>query len=432
MTFNEALSYVYSRKKFAKSSSLERISALLFALSEPQKKLRFIHVLGTNGKGSVSVMTASCLSAAGYKAGLFTSPFVESFCERIQIDSRYIPEADFCRLTEAVREKSERLPQQLQPTFFEFVLAVALVYFCEQKCDLVVLEAGIGGRDDSTNVIPAPLVTVFTCISLDHTELLGDTVEKIAANKAGAIKKGSTVVSFPAENGGFDFCPQQESVKQILCRASRENGCRIVFPDMKKAHILGESMFKTELKYDSLSFSLRLPGEHQLANAACALESIKALRTLGYTVTDEALRKGLESAFLPARTEIVRTEPLTVIDGGHNEGAAKTLAWFIDRFFSGRRVTLLAAYMKDKDYKAAIEILAPHCENIVFTLCDERRGEDPSVLAGYAEKYCGNVLFERDMNEALKKATALLNGDSALVIAGSFYLAGAVRKNFIG
>ena len=129
MTFNEALSYVYSRKKFAKSSSLERISALLFALSEPQKKLRFIHVLGTNGKGSVSTMTASCLSAAGYRTGLFTSPFVESFCERIQIDSRYIPEADFCRLTEAVRKKSESLPEHLQPTFFEFVLAVDLVYF---------------------------------------------------------------------------------------------------------------------------------------------------------------------------------------------------------------------------------------------------------------------------------------------------------------
>ena len=140
----------------------------------------------------------------------------------------------------------------------------------------------------------------------------------------------------------------------------------------------------------------------------------------------------MESAFLPARTEIVRTEPLTVIDGGHNEGAAKTLAGFIDRFFSGRRVTLLAAYMKDKDYKAAIEILAPRCESIVFTLCDERRGEDPSVLAGYAEKYCGNVLFERNMNKALKKADSLLHSDCALVIAGSFYLAGAVRKNFIG
>lgn len=432
MTFNEALNYVYSRKKFAKSNSLERISALLFALSEPQKKLRFIHVLGTNGKGSVSTMTASCLTEAGYKTGLFTSPFVESFCERIQINSRNISEADFCRLTETVRKKSEDLPQLLQPTFFEFILAVALVHFCEQGCDFVVLEAGIGGRDDSTNVIPPPLVTVFTSISLDHTEILGDTAEKIAEHKAGAIKEGSTVVSFPAESGGFNFCPQQKSVCDILRQMSERHGCRIVFPSMNKVRIISESIFKTEIEYGKLLFSLRLPGEHQLANAACALESIKALRTLGYTVTDEALRKGLESAFLPARTEIVRTEPLTVIDGGHNEGAAKTLAGFIDRFFSGRRVTLLAAYMKDKDYKAAIEILAPRCENIVFTLCDERRGEEPSVLAGYAEKYCGNVLFERDINEALKKATALLHSDCALVIAGSFYLAGAVRKNFIG
>lgn len=430
MTFNEALNYVYSRKKFAKSNSLERISALLFALSEPQKKLRFIHVLGTNGKGSVSTMTASCLTEAGYKTGLFTSPFVESFCERIQINSRNISEADFCRLTETVRKKSEDLPQLLQPTFFEFILAVALVHFCEQGCDFVVLEAGIGGRDDSTNIIPPPLVTVFTSISLDHTEILGDTAEKIAEHKAGAIKEGSTVVSFPAESGGFNFCPQQKSVCDILRQMSEKHGCRIVFPSMNKVRIISESIFKTEIEYGKLSFSLRLPGEHQLANAACVIETVNILRSLGYEITDDAVCKGMERAFLPARTEIVCTNPLTIIDGGHNEGATKTLCGFIDRHFAGKSVTLLAAYMKDKDYRTAIDILAPRCENIVFTICDEHRGEDPAVLSEYAKRHCKSVHFERDTKKAFQKASALLNPDSVFVIAGSFYLAGELRKIF--
>lgn len=431
MDYEKALSFIYSRKKIAKSSSLERIGALLSALSEPQKKLRFIHVLGTNGKGSVSAMAASCLTAAGYRTGKFTSPFVVNFRERIQVDSEYISESDFCRLTEKVREKSEQLPENLQPTFFEFILAVSLLYFCEQKCDLVVLEAGIGGQSDSTNIIPAPLVSIFTSVSLDHTALLGDTAEKIAENKAGAIKNGSVVISFPGENGGFDFVPQKESVCKILRRKSAEENCKIVFPDMKKLCVLEESMTKTVLKYEALTFSLKLPGEHQFANAACALECMKALRSLGWSIPDAALQKGMESAFLPARTEIVKKEPLVLIDGGHNEGAAKTLSKFIDRFLIGKSITLLAAFMKDKDYKTAIKILAPKCKNIVFTLCDEHRGESPRVLARCAENYCKNVFFEDDIDAALKKGEALLEPDSALIIAGSFYLASAVRKNFI-
>lgn len=431
MEFNEALAYVYSRNKFAKSSSLERIGALLSALSKPQERLRFIHVLGTNGKGSVSVMTASCLTAAGNKTGLFTSPFVVNFRERIQVDSSFISEADFCRLTEKVKAKSEALPENLRPTFFEFILAVALVYFCEQNCKFVVLEAGIGGKDDSTNIIRPPLVTIFTSISLDHTKLLGDTAEKIAENKAGAIKSGSAVVSFPEENGGFDFTPQGKSVSKILREKSAEKGCSIVFPSMKNVSVLEESMFKTTLKYGSLTFSLKLLGEHQFANAACVIECMKILRTLGYEITDSAIQKGTESAFLPARTEIVSRNPLTVIDGGHNEGAAKTLSKFIDRFLSAKKITLLAAYMKDKDYESAIKILAPKCKNIVFTLCDEKRGEQPDVLSKCAEKFCANVFFEQRPQEAFKKAQALLEGDSALIISGSFYLASALRKNFI-
>ena len=430
MTFEQTLDYIYSRKKFAKSSSLERINATLFVLSNEHKKLKFVHVLGTNGKGSVSAMISSCLSAAGYKTGLFTSPFVVDFRERIQIDGKYIEKDDFCRIAQTVKDKSETLPEILRPTFFEFVLAAALVYFYENDCDIVVLEAGIGGKDDSTNIIPPPLVTVFTSISLDHTDVLGDTIEEIAKSKAGAIKKGRVVVSFPDENGGLDFVPQSEKAKNVLARTAKEKGCKIVFPDMNSLKLIKESIFETEFTFGGLDFSTRLPGEHQLGNAACALTALSELKSLGFKLSGESLQKGIKKAFLPARAEVVRNEPLTIIDGGHNEGAARTLQKLIARHLKGKKITLLAAYMKDKDYKTALSILAPECENIVFTIVDNKRGEEPEVLKKNSENFCKNIICESDEKKAFEKAESLLQKNGALIIAGSFYLVGEERKNF--
>lgn len=430
MTFNETLDYIYSRKKFAETCSLERINAVLESLSSPHKKLKFVHVLGTNGKGSVSAMISSCLFAAGYKTGLFTSPFVVDFRERIQIDGKYIEKDDFCRIAKTVKEKSETLEEKLRPTFFEFVLAAALVFFYENGCDAVVLEAGIGGGDDSTNVIPAPLLTVFTSISLDHTDVLGDTIEKIAKSKAGAIKNGSVVVSFPRENGGFDFLPQSEEACRVLSDASNKNGCKIVFPEMKSLSLIEESLFETTFSFENERFSIRLPGEHQLGNAVCALCALKELRSLGFDISDKHLRDGMSKAFLPARAEVVQKNPPVIIDGGHNEGAARTLQRLIVRHLKNKKITLLAAYMKDKDYETALSLLAPECESIVFTLADEKRGEKPETLKKCGEKFCKNVFCEGDEKKAFEKANALLQKDGALIIAGSFYLAGEERKNF--
>ncbi len=430
MTFEETLDYIYSRRKFAESSSLERINAVLSVLSDEHKKLKFIHVLGTNGKGSVSEMLSSCLSAAGYKTGLFTSPFVLDFRERIQIDGKFIEKEDFCRIAETVKEKSKLLPEVLRPTFFEFVLAVALVYFYESDCDIVVLEAGIGGKDDSTNIIPPPLLTVFTSISLDHTDVLGSTIGEIAKSKAGAIKKGSTVISFPTENGGFDFIPQSKEAADILRFAAKENDCKILFPEMQKLILTKENIFETEFSFDGLPLSIRLPGEHQLGNSACALTALNELKSLGFELSEESVQKGMHDSFLPARAEVVRKEPLTIIDGGHNEGAAKTLKKLINRHIKEKKITLLAAYMKDKDYETALSLLAPECENIVFTLANEKRGEDPKRLKACAEKYCKNIFCESDGKKAFQKAESLLSKNGALLIAGSFYLAAEERKNF--
>lgn len=432
MNFEQALSFVYSRRKFAKSGSLERIEALLKKLGEPQKKLKIIHVLGTNGKGSVSSFLSSVLSSSGHKTGLFTSPFVSSFCERIQIDGEYIPKEAFCALTEIVKELCESsFSSENQPTFFEFVFAVSLVWFAESGCEFAVLEAGIGGRDDSTNVIDPPLVTVFTSISLDHMAVLGDTVQKIAENKCGAIKKGSVVVSFPRETGGFDFCPQSEEACLVLERVCKEKGCSLVFPEMKKVKKLFENASETKLSVGGRVLSLRLPGEHQIANAATGLSALLELQKLGVRLEDEAIESGFEKTFLPGRMEIVSRKPFVLLDGGHNEGAARALEKYILEFLNGKKITALMGYMKDKDYKTALSVLAPRFERIVFTLADEKRGEEPKALENAASPFCKNIFSEEDRRTAFEKAKALTGEDEALVVCGSFYLVGEIRKNFL-
>ena len=199
---------------------------------------------------------------------------------------------------------------------------------------------------------------------------------------------------------------------------------------MQKLILTKESIFETEFSFDGLPLSIRLPGEHQLGNSACALTALNALKSLGFELSEESVQKGMHDAFLPARAEVVRKEPLTIIDGGHNEGAAKTLKKLINRHLKEKKITLLAAYMKDKDYETALSLLAPECENIVFTLANEKRGEEPKRLKACAEKYCKNIFCESDEKKAFQKAESLLSKNGALLIAGSFYLAAEERKNF--
>lgn len=429
MDFESSLEYIYSHSRFAKSPGLERIRALLFLLGSPEKKLRYVHVLGTNGKGSTSTMISCALQRSGYKTGLFTSPFVTEFRERIQIDGEYIKKDAFCKYTNEIKKACVRLEQDgLYPTFFEVVLALALCCFASEQCDIVVLEAGIGGRDDSTNVIPAPIVTVFTSISLDHIDVLGSTVEEIAENKFGAIKSGTAVVSFPNNNCSFDFVPQKQSVCTLLQSICREKNCELIYPDMTKLNVISEDLFKTNLSYDGLQFSISLIGEHQKANAATAVCVLRALQSVGFSISDETIEKGLSDAFIPARMEVVSSKPMIILDGGHNEGCAKALSEAISRHISDRKIIGLMAFMEDKDYKSALELLAPMYDSIVFTLADKKRGEEPQRLAECASGYGCDCLCEKEIAKALERAMGLLNDNSALVVCGSFYLVSEVRR----
>lgn len=432
MNYENALEYVYSRRQFAKSNGFERIEALLKKLGNPHLKLKFVHVVGTNGKGSVSTELSFITRNAGYKTGLFTSPFVTEFCERIQIDGEYIAKDEFSKIVEEIKTINDELENQgLTPTFFEVVFAAALIYFERQKCDIVILEAGIGGRTDSTNIIPAPLVTVITSISLDHTQVLGNTVKEIATEKCGVIKNGSVVVSYPNESGKFDFVEQSEDAHSVIENTCRQKNCRHIFPNINSVIKIKDGIDKTQFSFSGLDLSIKFTGDHQIANAAVAVTAAQQLADRGLEITDENIVHGLAEAFLPARMEIVSHSPLVIIDGGHNIGCITALSKMIKQHLKGKKIIAVLGFMKDKSYESAIEIIAPLCESIVCTLAQEGRGEDPKILTHCAEKQCKNVFCVEKPIQAFKAACEMANDDDVLICAGSFYLVSDIRNILI-
>ncbi len=429
MTYNQAIDYIMSRRKFQKSSGHERIEKLLELLGNPHKKLKFIHVAGTNGKGSVSTAMSYILKNAGYKTGLFTSPYIVEFGERIQINNTYINHSDIADLTALIKEKTDLMESEnLFPTVFEVTTALALLYFAKEECDIVILEAGIGGEHDSTNVIPAPLECVFMSISLDHTEMLGDTVEKIATEKSGIIKKGSAVISYPDEANGFDFIPQSKEAINVIKNKCNQAGCDLYLPDIKKAELVRNDIFGSEFFYGDMKLKVRLCGAHQIANMITAVEAMKKLCDYGFCVGEQSIKDGIYDFVIPGRMEIVSEKPLIILDGGHNEGCLKALRAMADKYLQGKKITLLMSFMKDKDYESALSIIAPLSENIVFTQTDTLRGEVPETLAEKAKPYSRNIFCCEEPADAYKKALSLTDEDSVLIVTGSFYLVSEIRN----
>ena len=429
MTYNEAIDYIMSRRKFQKSSGKERIERLLELLGDPHKKLKYIHVVGTNGKGSVSTAISYIMKNAGYKTGLFTSPYIVEFGERIQINNTYISHEDIATLTALIKEKTDLMEsEELYPTVFEVTTALALLYFAKEDTDIVILEAGIGGEHDSTNVIPSPLECIFMSISLDHTEMLGDTTEKIAREKSGIIKKGCAVISYPDKGKEFGFIPQSEEAVSVIKSKCDSLGCKLYLPDTDKLEVIRSDIFGSEFIFDSLKITTRLCGTHQIANMATAVTAMKKLRNFGFTVSDKNIVKGIYDFTIPGRMEVISREPLIILDGGHNEGCLKALRSMAESYLGDKKITLLMSFMKDKDYSSALSTIAPLSENIVFTQTDPLRGEIPEVLAESAGNYCKNIYCESDPVKAYEKALSLTDENSALIVTGSFYLVSDVRN----
>lgn len=418
MTYQEAVEKIDSRLLFGMKPGLERMRALMHELGDPHTKVKFVHVCGTNGKGSVCTLTASVLRESGYKTGLNISPYVLNFRERFQINGEMISEEALAEEMDVIWPAVERLDAQgIVVSEFELVTAIALHWFASQGCDVAVLEVGMGGLHDATNVIPTPEAAAVMSISLDHTAWLGDTVEKIALEKSGIIKQSGRVVLYPE---------QQPGVREIIQGVCSERGAALRIPDLSKITVTNEDIDGTDFEMDGQSLHTPFLGAHQVKNAAVALELAYILREQGFDIPDDSLAQGFRRAFIPARMEVLSRRPLCLLDGGHNPGCALVLRDALERYVPGRR-TAVIGMMGDKDSAAALETIGPLFQKIVTVRPDNPRSLSAEELAEIASRFCGEVVPAASCHEALDMALAGLEEDNALIVCGSFYLAGEMR-----
>lgn len=427
MDYQEALDYIHSHRRFRANPGLERMRALLALLGNPQEQLSCVHIAGTNGKGSTVAMIASVLRAAGYKTGVYISPYVLEYRERIQVNGEMIPQNALVRLVERMRPL---VGQVGELTEFELNTALAFCWFAEQGCDIVVLETGLGGRLDATNVIQHPLLCVITSIGLDHTEILGDTLTQIAAEKCGICKPGvRTVVSARQDPEVF------ETIRQHVVE---RNGAVLVsvsgFELEETLATAKMDLSGSQISLNGLKLHLPLVGEHQILNAWTAFTALHELSEAGFPKAGRAsaLRSGLESVRFPVRIETACTDPLTILDGAHNPQGAQTLARALE-MLGETPVTGVMGVLADKDSIGALEAVAPRFRRLICVTPDNPRALDAHELAARADGFGVQASAAHSLEEGLTLAQAVAKAEQgAVVICGSLYLAAQARALLLG
>ena len=414
MDYAEALKYIEGVSWLGVRPGLERVRALLERLGEPQRELKLVHVAGTNGKGSASALMAAALTAAGYKTGLYTSPHLLRFNERMRLDGEEIGDGELAELIGGLAEAARGLVEPC--TEFELVTAAALLWFARRRADIVVLETGMGGRLDATNVIPRPECAVIMNIGLDHTAVLGDTVEAIASEKAGIFKGGAAVSYYP-----------EPGVAAVLRAAAARTGTELRFADFSLIEPLGSSLEGQNFRFAGGEYSIRLLGRHQLRNAATALTALAALRERGWVLPEEAVRRGFAGAAWPARFELVSRSPLFVVDGGHNPQCVRATAGAIREYMPGGRCVLLMGVLADKDWRGMLDILAPVAEGFVCATPDSERALPAGELAAELRRRGLRAEDGGEIPRAVERARELAGPAGAVCSVGSLYMAGAVR-----
>ena len=419
MTYEESLNYIHSLNRFGINPGLERIEALCAAVGNPEKKLKFIHIAGTNGKGSTSTMVARSLQASGKKTGLFTSPFVTDFRERICINSEMVDQSLFADVvTELEPIVSKLAEKEMQPTEFEVITAAAFMIFERSGCEVCVLEVGLGGRLDSTNVISTPLVSAIVSVSLDHTAILGDTVEQIAIEKCGIIKEGGRTVCYPL---------QQDSVFDIIRNTCAVKRNSFTLPEIGEVKNIVNRIDGVSFDYQGVSYKLSMSGEYQVCNAITAIE---ISRIAG--VDEESIKIGVESAKVAARMEVLSTSPLVLLDGGHNDDGGKAVATSISTLQAEKDIIAVVGMMADKNVDAYLSFVAPLCKKIITcSVADNPRTMSADDLCALASLYCDNCVAVSDASEAVETALAEIDSYDCMLVCGSLYLAGEVRMKLI-
>ncbi|MDB6028958.1 MAG: FolC bifunctional protein [Verrucomicrobiales bacterium] len=402
MTYPEAIQFLYDLRMFGAKFGLENTLKLAALAGSPQEKLRFIHVAGTNGKGSTCAMLESIYRTAGLKVGLFTSPHLVSFAERIQVNRQLIPESDVVRLVDEMKLLLQNFPAHEHPTFFEVVTVMALKYFAEHNCDLVIWETGLGGRLDSTNIV-TPLVSVITNVQLDHQKWLGETLPEIAFEKAGIIKAGIPVIT----------AAEEPDALRVIRETAREKDSPL-----------------TELATEKDSFvqaiALPLLGEHQKSNATLAVGTVRLLRAV-IPISDELIRRGLETTYWPGRLHVFKKGAQTfILDGAHNLAGVECLSKTVQQLFPSKRPALILGVLSDKNWEAMSQQLAPLADKILLVPVQSERTTDPATMIEICRR--GNPRAEIAACDSLADAIERAIQEPLVVITGSLYLIGEAME----
>jgi dihydrofolate synthase/folylpolyglutamate synthase len=427
MNYTEAMEFIRNTAKFGSNYGLERTEKVLEILGNPHKKLKCIHIAGTNGKGSTTAMLTEILKEAGYKVGMYISPYIEEFEERIQINGVNISKED---LSSVVTKVSEAVVRVIElgydhPTEFEIITCAMFLYFYEQQVDYAVVEVGLGGRLDSTNVI-RPILSIITSISYDHMKILGDTLDKIAYEKAGIIKEGIPLILYPQEKESLD----------VIKRVSDETNSRLIVVPLdcvelkdsnKYSHKFTQSL---SIKTDKNSYDIELSllGKHQMMNCAVVLHAVEELRKQGINIDEKQILNALSRVKWPGRLEVMNTNPLVVIDGAHNIDGITKLSESIDTYFDYEEIILVLGILADKQVSDMIKVITPKACRVIAVTPNSERAELAEELAGEICKINENVEVIEDYKKAYETALSYASKKTLILISGSLYMIGDMRN----
>lgn len=417
MSENETLAYIESEKWTWHKPGLSRTRELLKALGNPEKKLKFAHIAGTNGKGSTAASMASVLRKAGYRTGLYTSPYIISFNERMQVDGEMITDEELAAIVEKIRPFADAMEDT--PTEFELITAIAMQYFLDKKCDIVVLEVGLGGELDSTNVIDVPEVAVITAIGLDHVEYLGHTLPEIASAKAGIIKGGPVA-----------FYGGEPEVEEVFIKKCRETNSPLQIVDRSRLHVHSIDLDACVFDFEPYH-NIRLPlvGTYQPYNAALAITALELMREKGWKISDQNIIDGLNDVYWPGRFEVIDRSPVFVLDGAHNSHGIRATAASLTQHFKDQKLVFLLGVMADKDVDVMMDCIAPLAKSFVTVRPDNDRAMAAADLAKFLNDRYGKPATPRDtIDDGVALARELAGPDGVVVALGSLYFSGDIRK----
>ena len=421
MNYKEALQYIEEKNKLGIVPGLDNIKELLKRLGNPEAGCKALHIAGTNGKGSVFAFVESALIEAGYKIGRYISPTIFTYLERFQINKKYMDEETFARLLETVAGKISEMEEDgySSPTAFEIETVIAFLFFAEEKCDYMLLECGMGGTLDATNVIPAPVASVFAQISMDHMQFLGETLEEIAQNKSGIIKEGSACISAPQEK-------EVGKVLKSVCADKEDDYTEVKTKDIK---VISEGENGISFNYKNNDYFIKLLGDHQIINAATAIEVLK-----GLDIDERYIKSGLAKTIWQGRLTRVCDSPLMYVDGAHNEAAWRTLKNNINKYFTNKRIIYIIGVLKDKEYRKMVDILCNNMEYAITITPNTPRGLDKKILAGLIEKKGIKTDMADTSEEAIEKAFSYIGknkNDCVIMVCGSLsFIADYMNKKF--